>query len=737
MKLLKYSILTLAAIIILILMAATVTESFKGTPFVSANIYSAWWFVLLWAILAFLSIIYILKRKLHRRFTVFTIHASFLVILLGALLSWLTAENGTIHLRNGETTHTMTIDGGETSNLNFNITLQNFKIEYYPGTDAPMDYISLLKADEQTIEVEMNKIGEYKGYRFTQASYDDDMGGSTLGVLYDPWGIGITYLGYAMLFISLIISLAGKHTRMTELYRKATSNSRVMKTLVITAVLTSCLFSTRVYAQEKINIDPEIRSNFSRISVLYNSRICPINTVATDFVSKLSGKPSWNGMGANEIFCGWVFDVPYWETAKMIEIKSKQVQDILGIDSKWASFTDFWDEYNDYKLEKPLKEAYKSGDKTRLKALRDADEKFNVIRMLYNGELLKMFPYKKDNGSFQWIAPGQPLGNVKLQDKELTFVRKSMDYLAESIITGDKQRALEIEKKIYSYQHVKAAGIIPSKAHIGCELAYNWLSAQRWTVIMFLSLSLLLAIASSATGEKYSDRIRKYSLILLTVMAVYTTIALALRWIVSGHVPMSNGYETMEFMAWATLLLSFLMRRQLTTVSIFGPLLASFALLVAMITDSNPQITQLMPVLQSPLLSVHVMIIMFSYALFGLMALTGIQGLVCHRHGQAAKTEQLAAMVNLLLYPAVALLAIGIFIGAIWANVSWGKYWSWDAKETWALITLLIYAAPLHSDLKWMKKPNHMLLYVVLAFLTVLMTYFGANYFLAGLHSYA
>ena len=170
---------------------------------------------------------------------------------------------------------------------------------------------------------------------------------------------------------------------------------------------------------------------------------------------------------------------------------------------------------------------------------------------------------------------------------------------------------------------------------------------------------------------------------------------------------------------------------------LFRSLLAAFALLVAMITDSNPQVTQLMPVLQSPLLSVHVMVIMFAYALFGLMALTAIQGLVAHRQGHQATEDQLAALSRFLLYPAVALLAIGIFIGAVWANVSWGRYWSWDSKETWALITMLIYSAPLHSDLKWLHKPLHIHIYMLLAFLCVLMTYFGVNYFLAGLHSYA
>ena len=193
----------------------------------------------------------------------------------------------------------------------------------------------------------------------------------------------------------------------------------------------------------------------------------------------------------------------------------------------------------------------------------------------------------------------------------------------------------------------------------------------------------------------------------------------------------------MQFLAWAVLVITLVVKGKFAIIKQYGPLLAAFALLVAMITDSNPQITQLMPVLQSPLLSVHVMVIMVSYALFGLMALVGIQGLIAHHKHNAETEAKLAATSQILLYPAISFLAIGIFIGAIWANVSWGRYWSWDSKEVWALITMLIYAAPLHSDIQWLRRPYHVHLYMTIAFLSVLMTYFGVNYFLAGMHSYA
>lgn len=739
MKHLKNLILVVATAIILILITATIVESSKGTAFVRQHIYTSAWFVVLWAALVVAAAVYIVLRKNKSNIctSVLLVHASFLVILLGAFTSWNMAESGTIHLRQNETTSTMKDEEGKTKELGFEVSLKNFNVVNYPGTDAPMDYVTTLTANTQEIKVSMNNIGSFNGYRFIQSGYDSDMQGTTLGVYHDPWGIGITYTGYALLFISIIATMVSKKTRMRHLYRKALSLQGA-KAWAVTALLAVSSFATPANAQEMVKIDGDIADDFGKICVLYNSRITPINTVATSFVTKLCGKPTWDGLSSNQVFAGWIFDVPYWETVKMIEIKEKKAQELLGINGKWASFDDFWDNYNNYKLDAPLKKAYKDGDTKLQKQLRDADEKFNIIRMLYGGEMLKMFPYAGKQGHMQWFAPGQPLGNLKLDEKELVFIKKSMDYLAESIITGDKARAEEIAKKIYSYQHVRGKAVVPTKFRIYTETFYNKTNAQRLPVMLYLTLSLLLAIVSTLSlNNGKQKKTRLVSSVLTWVMLIHTTLLLALRWFVSGHLPMSNGYETMQFMAWATLIVTLVMQKRFLPVKQFGPLLSSFALLVAMITDGNPQITQLMPVLQSPLLSVHVMVIMFSYALFGLTALIGLQGLIAHHRKQEEKEQQLAALSQFLLYPAVALIAIGIFIGAIWANVSWGRYWSWDSKETWALITMLIYSVPLHADIKWLRKAQHMHIYMLLAFLSVLMTYFGVNYFLSGMHSYA
>lgn len=358
MKHLKNLILVVATAIILILITATIVESSKGTAFVRQHIYTSAWFVVLWATLAVAAAVYIVLRKNKSNIStsVLLVHASFLVILLGAFTSWNMAESGTIHLRQNETTSTMKDEEGKTKELGFEVSLKNFNVVNYPGTDAPMDYVTMLTANTQEIKVSMNNIGSFNGYRFIQSGYDSDMQGTTLGVYHDPWGIGITYTGYALLFISLIATMVSKKTRIRHLYRKALSLQGA-KAWAVTALLAVSSFATSANAQEMVKIDGDIADDFGKICVLYNSRITPINTVATSFVTKLCGKPTWDGLSSNQVFAGWIFDVPYWETVKMIEIKEKKAQELLGINGKWASFDDFWDNYNNYKHDAPLKKA--------------------------------------------------------------------------------------------------------------------------------------------------------------------------------------------------------------------------------------------------------------------------------------------------------------------------------------------------------------------------------------------
>lgn len=734
MKQLKKAILILTVVIIAVMAAATCVESIKGAAYASSHVYGTWWFVLLWTALACTGAVYIMRSGLWRRMPVFMLHVSFLVILAGALTTWLTSERGTVHLRMGEPSSVFMSADSTTRDLGFTLTLDRFVMECYPGTDSPMDYVSRVNAGDEVMEISMNHIGRHHGFRFTQSGYDGDMNGTLLGVLHDPWGIGITYSGYVLLLLSIVAVLAGNAGMMKKWYRAALGGSAVKAAAVVSFVfLCAPAFAGNTVPS---SLDRNVQEEFGRVVVLYSGRVCPVSTVAADFVMKLSGKASWNGRSAEDVFSGWTFNSTAWEHVPMIRIKDKVARKALGISGQWASYDDFWNSLNVYKLKAPLENAYREGDAAMVKHLRDADEKYNVIRMFYNGELLKMFPYSRPDGGTGWMAPGEKNIDLDLSEKEWAFVRMSMDRVAESVLAGDNARAVEILGKIRDYQRVRAADAVPPEWKLRCECIYDSLNSLRWPVMLYLTLSLILAVFCSLGISDGRDLMSGHAV--LGIMLLHISVLLVLRWIVSGHVPLASGFETMQFLAWAILLLTVLLQRRFPVVGGFGPLLASFALLVAMIGSGNPKITPLMPVLQSPLLSVHVMVIMFSYALFALMMLIGVQGLICHVRGDFLREDSLAALSHTLLYPAVFFLTAGIFIGAVWANVSWGRYWSWDPKEVWALITMLVYAAPLHcSSFRIFSRPTSFHAYCVVAFLSVLFTYFGVNLILGGMHSYA
>ena len=622
----KKVIFTLYILLVVCIGFATVVEKYRGTAFVGEHIYGAWWFSALWAVLTVASLAYIMKQHLYKRMAVMLLHLSFVVILVGALVTHLTAQRDTIHLRVGIPYHLTSSS---------QITLKEFRIINYPGTDAPLDYQSVILHGNEQVLVSMNKVGNIDNHRLFQQSYDSDGAGVSLGLSYDPYGIAITYFGYLMLLIGIIATLLSRHTQMRSLYRKA-----------ITVAL--LLISVNVYAEEKLPvIDKDIAHRMGTIQVLYNNRICPLNTVATDFTMKMTGSASWKDYSADEVFFSWMIYYMPWEKELLLNNPKKK----------------------------------------------GAEDRKAVVEMFYNGQFTKIFPYRIGH-AVNWYSPGGQVLPREIPVKEQFFIKQSMDFLTEAIVTGQRDRALEIIAKIKLFQRDMIGDVLPSENKTQAELFYNKLRSIKFPVLI--------------------------------------TAQLGLRWWLSGHIPLSNGYETMLFMAWVLVVLTIVLFRKFRFFLWIGPLAAFCCLLVAMMTGSGSQITPLMPVLQSPLLSFHVMTVMCAYALFALQMMLGIYSF------WTSKLERITALSQLLLYPAIFLLTVGIFLGAVWANVSWGNYWSWDPKESWALITLMIYAIPLHkASIAVFNKPRFYHIYMIGAFLTVLITYFGVNFILGGMHSYA
>ena len=735
----KKIITPLYTLLIVCMGGATIVEKMHGKDYASELIYGSWWFITLWGLLAIVGMAFLVQMKVHKKIPVFLLHLSFVVMLAGALITHLTSQEGTVHLRMDKDVQTFLDSKQRVQYLPFTMRLTAFDILCYPGTDAVMDYRCEIKIsndapstssgqaqnENHKMIVSMNNIGKASGYRFYQSSYDDDGQGTHLLVAHDTYGIAVTYVGYLMLFVSLLWTVFSRHTRIRQLYRMAT------RPLVILVLF--CLTSQHVFASSKPQplspprvspVSSEIAHELGKVAILYNGRICPINTAATDFVSKLSGKPSWNGYSADEIFAGWMIFYTEWEQQKIIRIKSAEVQHILGIEDQWASVRDFYTSGGEYKLRDKSNDS-NLPDATR-KAIREADEKMQVISMFYSNEMLRMFPLDG-----KWHAPGStelPLGTP---EREFQFINHAMDHLVQTILADDVTGAKQIIAKIRLYQEDKVGEALPSKMMMDIEVFYNKLLSARWVTFLCLTLSLLLCFLRlrSSSPSLWGRVGVGFIIALLAFLAVL----FALRWLISGHIPMSNGYETMMFMA---LLSSSLSLYRIPILQAFGPVVASFCMLVATLASGSPQITSLMPVLQSPLLSIHVAMVMKAYALLAMITLLAFHGLYLARSRKFDKLERTTALSQLLLYPAIVTLCIGIFVGAVWANVSWGTYWSWDPKETWALITLMIYAIPLHrSFVSWSPARYH--LFVLLAFLTVLMTYFGVNYFLSGMHSYA
>lgn len=734
---LRTVLLSLYSLLIVSMGAATFIGQQRGSDAAVALVYGSWWFIAMWAALAGLSLVLLVRRGVHRHLAVMLLHVAFIVILLGALTTHLTAEHGTIHLRQGIATDCFSNADSSLNVLPFSLTLEHFEVVSYPSSDAVMDYRCRIcvRRGERTIpmQVSMNSIGRFAGYRFYQSAYDSDLQGTQLLVAHDPWGIGITYAGYAMLLLGLISTLLSRHTRIRQLYRIATRSAVLLLLLVIVVPIQA--------RQHPSMIRSEIADEMGRIAVLYNGRICPLNTAATDFLTKLSGRSSWQGYSANQVFLGWMIYYTEWEQQPIIRIKNRAVQQMLGIRGEWASVRDFYHPNGTYKLQgKRSLYLPQEGDISQLpdaarKAIREADEKMQVVSMFYGNEMLRIFPLEEKHHRLAWHTPGStelPLGTP---EAEFQFINHAMDYLVRDILVNDVSASHAMIRKIRFYQREKAASVIPSDFTLWLEVQYNTLQAGRWVVFLCLTLSLLFALLF--VGGAMPVWLQRVHTAIVVAQTGYLSALLAMRWWISGHVPVSNGHETMLLMAWISVVVTLVTMRRFVLLKAFGPVVASFCLLVAMLASGNPQVTQLMPVLQSPLLSIHVVLVMISYALFALVTLIALQALwlhICHRDAELIRTT---ALSQLLLYPAVALLATGIFVGAVWANISWGTYWSWDPKETWALITLMIYAIPLHRTFLDADRPLLYHAYILLAFLAVLMTYFGVNFFMSGMHSYA
>lgn len=752
----KKIIFILYILVLVCMAAATIVEKSQGTDYAHAHYYGAWWFILIWAVLAALGAFYIIKRKVKCASTL-ALHLSFIIILAGALLTHISAKRGMIHLRIGQPTDTyMAQDeeqGMKEEKLPFSLCLQKFEAKMHDGTNAVADYSSKFTVtdgdDKSEGEVSMNNIYSHRSYRLYQSSYDEDGKGSVLAINADPYGIPVTYTGYALLFISLVWMLFDPKGG----YRKLLKSPLLKKGALMTALILSMGNIQTLHAEpatgnlQNAVLPKETAEKFGELHILYNDRICPVQTFALDFCKKIYGARSYQGLTAEQVLSGWVFYGNTWANEPFIKIKSGEMKTAMNLPD-YASLNTFFNrEMGGYTIGQYVQEYYNGQQDKFHQQAADIDGKIQIIMELREGISLKVLPYTftknvkatKDHsfikaGTTTWFSPVDKLPQA-VEHQHALYIRNVFSLLNGDVKAGNTSRVNEFFVKMKKYQEVSSGNSLPTNTQYKAERINN---AFPFATILFMANLTLGFIALFYTiyrmTKKREIKVLNIALpILLGVSFLALTFGLALRWIISGNVPMSNGYESMLTVAWFVMLISILMQLRIRIVMVFGFLISGFFLLVSHINQMDPAIGQMMPVLNSPLLSIHVSIIMMSYALLSLTFICGIMGICMRSHG-----EELQALSRVFLYPALTCMGFGIFIGAIWANVSWGNYWSWDSKETWALITFMIYAVVVHTQsLPVFRKPLVYHIYITLAFLSIAMTYFGVNYFLTGMHSYA
>lgn len=655
---LKKTLFALYVLVIVCMAAATVVEKYSGTDFVRSNVYGAWWFSLLWAVLTAAGVVYFLRHRC-KSWSGIALHLSFVVILAGAFVTHVSSERGTVHLRQGAYISTCVMydrhNQPHDAQMPFQMRLDRFDVQYHEGTDAAEDYVSQFTiidhGKQYSGKVSMNRIFRYGAMRFYQSSYDNDMLGASVSFNSDPIGIPLTYTGYALLFFSLVYMLFDPHGA----YRKLLRLSHLKKGLMMVALLLA-LGSSSAEAHVLPN---ESADRFGRLMVLHNSRICPLQTLAIDFTKNLYGKASYNGYTPEQVLTGWMFYADDWMQEPMLRLKGAEMRDRLQL-PEYVPVSQFFNSaMGGYTLGPYVQEYYGGNHDAFHSQVAAIDNKIQLIMELRNGSLLKLFPYT-NKGKTTWFAPTDDLPNAMDREHQ-QFVRSICLLLGDCALASDYTQMDAVVGKMLKYQQKNGGASMPSDRRVSAERIYNR--------IPFATILFMLCLA----------------------MGIISFLYAIIRMCREDNGANNGG------------------------------------------TDADP-------VLNSPLLSVHVSIIMMGFAMLSFTFISGLTALLLRLVSRTAqpKMVQLQQLSLVFLYPALAALGIGIFIGAIWANVSWGEYWGWDPKEVWALITFMIYAIPLHArSVAQLRRPTAFHLFMTLAFLTLVMTYFGVNYFLGGMHSYA
>jgi len=638
--------------------------------------------------------------------------------------------------------------------LPFSVYLADFNYERYPGSDSPSSYSSEIKIidgkenDEHLQTISMNKPLLYKGYKFFQSSYDEDEKGTILSVNHDYWGTVITYFGYALLVFGIILSLLNRSSYFSKLIRKL--KKPVVRT--ITVIILICGISFNSSAQRGVSadipgIDKGVVKKFSELWVQsVDGRIEPVSTLNSKILRKISRKSSLIGKSPDEVVLSMMAYPEIWRTLPIIRVSNKTLIAELGIIGKYISVRQLFDDEGNYRIAENVRAAFSKIPEFRSRVEKEyiyLDERVSICFMVFNRSIFNIFP--PVNEQDKWYSPGMAAEEYSGVDS--VFVKEGFRMLLNSITQQNFRESYEILETIDDLQNKYGGDIIPCHLKKKVEILYNKVNPFERIFPFYLLAGfflLLILFINIFRMKQLPIILKRMFFIFISLFFLIHTVGLIARWYISGHAPWSNGYESMVYVAWAAMLAGVLFGRKYYMVIGTASFLSGISLFVAHLSWMNPEITNLIPVLKSHWLTFHVSVITSSYGFFGLSAFLGILVLILivirneiNKNAVNIFIDQLTTINEMSAIVGLYGLTIGTFLGAVWANESWGRYWGWDPKETWSLITVVVYSFIVHMRLipSLKGKFNYNLASVV-GFGSVIMTYFGVNYYLSGLHSY-
>ncbi len=645
--------------------------------------------------------------------------------------------------------------GSKIIEIPFSIYLKDFQLERYPGSNSPSSYASEVVLKDGNIEkpfrIYMNNILKYNGYRFFQSSYDTDEAGTILSVNHDALGTGVTYFGYLIMALGMALTLLNKNSRFKTLVRTSAKLRQERKKLFALLILGFVFtFTTSAQPATPQQINKDHISAFSELVVQSRQgRIEPVSTLASEILRKVAKKNSWEGMSPTEVFLDMQANPEKWKSIEIIKVANPELRRMLGANGKYVSFNMIVvpREMGGYKLSSMVSAAYAKSNNQRNKLdkeVMNVDERVNILMGVFTSDFLNIFPVP-GHENHKWISKNQ-LNEMTKEDA--SFAQNTITSYFGAVSRNDWATADKLLQNLKDNQQKYGSHILPSKTKINLEILYNNMNifGKLSKIFMFTGLALLiLQLVTLFNPEFRFFRLKQVAIIFIFLLFLIETAGLGIRWYISGHAPWSNGYESMIFISWATCLggLIFANRSEITLS--LTTVLSGLALMVAGMSWMSPEITNLVPVLKSYWLIVHVAVITSSYGFLGIGALLGLLNLILmifrNKNNMLRVNFTIKELVNIIqitLMIGLLLLTVGSFLGGVWANESWGRYWGWDPKETWALVTVLVYTFIGHMHkIPGFKGRFTVSAAALLGISSVLMTYFGVNYYLSGLHSYA